>query len=91
MNDFTKEELAVMHLAIIRDMDQFSHILKSSPSMLKLRDKLESMINNHCEHQKIKFDGDGYGCSCKNCDKQFRFTGQVIDADRHYKLITGDE
>jgi hypothetical protein len=51
MSDFTKEELCVIHLAIIRDMNQFALILKSSPSMLKIRDKLESMIDNFCDHE----------------------------------------
>ena len=51
MNDFTKEELTVIHLAVMRDMNQFAHILKTSPSMLALKEKLESMIDNYCEHE----------------------------------------
>lgn len=47
MNDFTKSEILILHLALIRDMIQFERILKTSPSVLELRDKLESMIDNY--------------------------------------------
>ena len=50
MNDFTKSELSVIHLAIMRDMSQFAHILKTSHSMLELCNKLEAMIDNYCEN-----------------------------------------
>jgi hypothetical protein len=70
MNDFTKSELAVIHLAIIRDMNQFSHILNTSPSMIALRDKLESMIDNYCEHES---DGDIWeGNSDNNMPDEYR-------------------
>lgn len=81
MNDFTKEELAVIHLAIIRDINQFDHILKSSPSMIKLRDKLENMIDNYCEHEwninelmkKIVLNpGEAFPVECKKCGLPYR-------------------
>ena len=48
-----------MHLAIIREINQFEHILKTSPSMLELRDKLGAMIENYsdtnpqCSHHEL--------------------------------------
>ena len=79
MNDFTKEELAVIHLAIIRDMDQFARILKTSPSMLALRDKIESMLDNYCEHEDDGliyhqwFGNEKYNCKyCIKCRTYYR-------------------
>jgi hypothetical protein len=85
MNDFTKEELYKI-CAIVT-----SHFCDIGiPTVDKeLINKIESMIDNYCEHNKMSFDGDVYGYSCKNCEKQF--TGQVIDADRHYKIICEQE
>lgn len=70
MNDFTKEELAIIHLAIIRDMNQFAHILKTSPSMLKLQDKLESMIDNYCEHDPKESSISYTNYFCTKCGKE---------------------
>lgn len=52
MNDFTKEELQIIHL----DMTIYAkktHLLKESPSHQALRDKVQSMIDNYCEHEFI--------------------------------------
>lgn len=81
MNDFTKEELE----SIWRWADAHS----DKEWYKNLSEKIRPMIDNYCEHSKMEFDGDTYGYSCKNCEKQF--TGQVIDADRHYQIITGEE
>jgi len=50
MNDFTKEELKSIYL------DMNYNILKAGKNnvdqfYLKLRDKVEAMINNYCEHE----------------------------------------
>ena len=50
MNDFTKEELKSIYL------DMNYNILKAGKNnvdqfYLKLRDKVEAMINNFCEHE----------------------------------------
>tara|TARA_R110000868_G_scaffold335547_1_gene596409 strand:+ start:7848 stop:8066 length:219 start_codon:yes stop_codon:yes gene_type:complete len=71
MNDFTKAELLIMHLAIIRDINQFDHILKTSPSMLELRDKLETMIDNYCEHEESKSNHNYEVEQCKKCGRLF--------------------
>lgn len=73
MNEFTKEQLSIIHLAIIRDMTQFSHILKSSSSMIKLRDKLETMIDNYCDHKNQIMDCDGdISMVCQDCGQTTR-------------------
>lgn len=85
MNDFTKHELEYLFEAIDSDIECFNE-----PEIAySARDKLQSMIDNYCEHEKMEFDGDVYGYSCKKCEKQF--TGQVVDADRHYNILCGKE
>lgn len=49
MNSFTKEELQIIHL----DMTTYVNtrpMLKESPIHKKLRDKIQLMIDNYCEH-----------------------------------------
>lgn len=73
MNDFTKAELAIIHLAIMRDINQFSHILTTSPSMIALRDKLETMIETYSELKPptmanyccAKCNEEWHQCECK--------------------------
>lgn len=82
MNDFTKEELEI----ILLDMNAYIHrttILAESPSHRTLRDKIQSMIDNYCEHQSCKhewvslfvIDEDklkvlgGTGYKCLKCSK----------------------
>ena len=51
MNQFTKDELLIIHL----DMTiyaQKTKLLKESPSHKALRDKIHSMIDNCCEHNR---------------------------------------
>jgi len=50
MNDFTKDELQIIHL----DMTAYIHrttILAESPSHRALRDKVQSMIDDYCEYE----------------------------------------
>ncbi len=52
MNDFTKDELQIIHL----DMTIYAEktkLLKESPSHKALRDKLQSMIENYCKHRFV--------------------------------------
>lgn len=49
MNDFTKDELKIIHL----DMTIYAEktkLLKESPSHKDLRDKVQHMIDNYCDH-----------------------------------------
>jgi hypothetical protein len=77
MNDFTKAELSVLHLSVVRDMRQFDHILKASPSMIALRDKLENMMDNYCEHdwrKGVHLFNDIY---CTKCKKHFEVNNEA--------------
>lgn len=50
MNEFTKEELQIIAL----DMNTYirrTPMLRESPSHKALRDKVESMIDNYCQHE----------------------------------------
>jgi hypothetical protein len=70
MNDFTKEELEeiAFNLGEIR---VWSETLESSWPVL---DKLQSMIDNYCEHhwQESIHDSDLY--LCIKCSKRIHFT-----------------
>ena len=73
MNDFTKEELLIMQLAVMRDMNQFDHILKTSPSMLKLKDKLDKMIDNYCDHTPSDAHYEQFRWQlCRKCGVQYK-------------------
>lgn len=67
MNDFSKKELQIIHL----DMMTYIHrttILKESPIHKRLRDKIESMIDNYCEHSEdmsLQYIGDEWCVKCK--------------------------
>lgn len=50
MNDFTKEELQIIHLDMTTYI-RINRILTESPSHKSLRDKIESMIDDYCEHE----------------------------------------
>lgn len=61
MNGFTKSELAIIHRAVMRDINQFDHILKTSASisMLELLDKLETMANDYWLPENVNLIGTG--------------------------------
>lgn len=52
MNDFTKDELNILLLEmnIVIQRTTKEGILSISPIYFKLRDKIQSMIDNYCEH-----------------------------------------
>lgn len=70
MNEFTIEELQI----ILLDMNAYIHrttILAESPSHKALRDKIESMIDNYCEHHDRVSSSDDNGhlvVQCGRCD-----------------------
>jgi hypothetical protein len=51
MTDFTKEELQIIHLDMTVYINR-TPMLAESPSHRALRDKVEAMIDNYCEHEK---------------------------------------
>jgi hypothetical protein len=59
MNDFTKEELSDLEYALV----EYGEC--ESTNVTKLSDKLQSMIENYCEHEN---SGEGYNCTeCRDC------------------------
>jgi hypothetical protein len=52
MNDFMKEELLVIahDLGIVNDEAKTSYDHASSDFILRLRNKIQSMIDDYCEH-----------------------------------------
>lgn len=49
MNDFTKEELIILHEAMIWWLSNACRGLREQPEKLNLR--LKTMIDNYCEHE----------------------------------------
>ncbi len=51
MNNFTKDELSILHLDVNTEINKHKGILKPSPSHLALRDKLEKMIEDYNDQE----------------------------------------
>lgn len=69
MNDFTKEELQIMLL----DMNVYIHrttILTESPSHKALRGKIQSMIDNFCEHYWSPTEALNIPLHCLKCGEK---------------------
>ena len=74
MSEFTKEELQV----ILLDMNTYINrttILAESPSHKALRVKIESMIDNYCDHEWRCWDDAHNTRECIKCDE--RRTGEI--------------
>lgn len=69
MNDFTKEELQIIHL----DMTIYAEktkLLKESPSHKALRDKIQTMIDNYHNHEFTEYKDDVAALPhCKKCNQ----------------------
>jgi hypothetical protein len=65
MNDFTKEELHIIHLDICVYLYK-STLLKPPQHHIDLRDKVAQMVDNYCEHEA---HGDFHVCvdKCRKC------------------------
>lgn len=55
MNDFTKEELKIILLEMNISINRHRDLLKVAPSYQALKDKIESMIDDYCEHDLYDF------------------------------------
>lgn len=69
MNDFTKDELGIILLEMNISIHRVKKegILKISPIYLELRDKVEAMIDNYCEHEYRLSGADAI--YCHKCEK----------------------
>lgn len=68
MNDFTKEELGQIFLDINHNILKHG-IQNVDPWYLDLRDKVESMIDNYCEHENDISESIYPQKECKKCNK----------------------
>jgi hypothetical protein len=66
MNDFTKEELEDIDTCVFNW--NINH--KSIDGFQKLRDKIQSMIDNYCEHEDKENIG-GWCWKCTTCGMKF--------------------
>lgn len=67
MNDFTLEELQIIHLDMTNYINR-TPMLNEAPSHKALRNKIQTMIHNYCTHEQC---GDGAGLEqvCFECNK----------------------
>ncbi len=66
MNEFTKEELQYLHETLRWITEDF----KEPDSTYELRDKIQSLIDNYCEHEHDKEEFlRCLKCSNENCNK----------------------
>jgi hypothetical protein len=86
MNDFTKDELGAIVVAI-HNLRLYKE--QKDEFYLNLHEKIGSMIDNYCEHESMKFSGDIYGFDCIKCQKSF--SGEHIDGERQERIINGEE
>ncbi len=68
MNDFTKDELQIIHLDMTVYVNR-TPMLKESPIHKELRDKIQSLIENYCEHEFHPVIGSFQIDSCHKCMK----------------------
>jgi hypothetical protein len=72
MNDFTKEELEIIYL----DMTIYATKgtpLNESPSHLDLRNKVQSLINDYCDHERTCGCLDCGTIECMKCNERFSY------------------
>lgn len=72
MNDFNKGELQIILLEMNISIQRTPKQLKVSPIYIALRDKVESMVDNYCQHEYICIHNEsGHGHSwykiCRKC------------------------
>ncbi len=66
MNDFTKEELQIIHLDICVYLNK-STLLQPPQHHIDLRDKVAEMIDNYCDHEKGGIEHIEFMDICKKC------------------------
>jgi hypothetical protein len=66
LNDFTLEDLLIIHLDMCTYVEQ-NKILKESPIHKELRLKIQSMIDNYCEHKHLEYLDKGNIYRCNEC------------------------
>ena len=69
MNDFTKDELTIIALELEKSVLKYQGIIKPSPFLLDLKHKIESMIDNYCEHQGEIITDSALVEICTDCGK----------------------
>ena len=66
MNDFTKEDLQYLHACIYERPNSVT------PEMNEMRDKLQSLVDNYCEHKHQIECADCETKRCMHCMKARR-------------------
>lgn len=69
MNEFTKNELERIANGIEREIVLYSIMEIDASHLLNLLEKVESIINNYCDHEPCSIDHDHKDLSCKKCLK----------------------
>lgn len=67
MNDFTKEELMCMRKAIENELYKIPMSNLNSQRRRELLDKLNSLIDNYCEHDYVTMNKEVSHIQCVKC------------------------
>ena len=67
MNDFTKEELECLHNAVALQLRDIPMSETNAIRRSELVGKIQSMIDNYCEHELCHIDYDHQPIRCKRC------------------------
>lgn len=68
MNNFTKKELITLSLCM-NDHVVFTQ-RKLPPSFYRLKNKLQSMIDNYCDHKFEQTDIESFEFHCIKCEER---------------------
>lgn len=67
MNDFTKAELECLHNAIHLQLQTIAMSEINASRRRDMLNKIQSMIDNHCDHEEQYEDYNSQPMRCKNC------------------------
>ncbi len=67
MSDFTKDELGLIHGSLAANIRMFME----PDSIYKLREKIQSLLDNYCEHAEAQANHNYEVDQCKKCGKLF--------------------
>ena len=85
MNEFTKEELECLHNAIALQLLRFPMSEKNAIKRRELVGKIQSLIDNYCEHECLILDnesGHGKYKRCQDCNPDIQSNQSQVDVDR---------
>lgn len=79
MNDFTKEELEILQWELNTAIHKLTMASLSCEKHSALNEKIQSMIDNYCEHEERRYSRKTGKPICPVCHNYFADNGDDID------------